>query len=135
SSPPEIGVECAPRRPFRTRWANGVRGCIAGGVMPRAGKGSVAGVGARLGRRRARCHAGIVQAAEGSAAMAKPTYDFNSRVAVVTGAGGGMGEAIALALAEAGAKVTAIDMKGCPDTLKTQTNVTFAQGDLRDEGF
>lgn len=67
--------------------------------------------------------------------MAKPTYDFNSRVAVVTGAGGGMGEAIALALAEAGGKVTAIDMKGCPDTLKTQTNVTFAQGDLRDEGF
>lgn len=67
--------------------------------------------------------------------MPKPNYDFSTRVAVVTGAGGGMGEAIALALAKAGAKVTAIDMKGCPESLKTQGNVTFAQGDLRDEAF
>ena len=73
--------------------------------------------------------------------MAKPLYDFSNRVAVVTGAGGGMGEAIALALAKAGAKVTAIDMKGCPDSLKPGSlkalgaNVTFAQGDLRDAAF
>ena len=67
--------------------------------------------------------------------MPKPNYDFSNRVAVVTGAGGGMGEAIALALAKAGGKVTAIDMKGCPDSLKAQGNVTFAQGDLRDEAF
>ncbi len=67
--------------------------------------------------------------------MPKPSYDFSNRVAVVTGAGGGMGEAIAVALAKAGAKVTAIDMKPCPESVKAQGNVTFAQGDLRDEAF
>jgi NAD(P)-dependent dehydrogenase (short-subunit alcohol dehydrogenase family) len=68
--------------------------------------------------------------------MRVPTYDFSNRVAVVTGAGGGMGEAIARALAEAGAKVTAIDVKPCPDSLKLPGgHVSFHQGDLRDDAL
>jgi NAD(P)-dependent dehydrogenase (short-subunit alcohol dehydrogenase family) len=67
--------------------------------------------------------------------MNSPIYDFRGRTAVVTGAGGGMGEAIAVALANAGAAVTAIDLKSCPDSLASQTSVTFAQGDLRDSSF
>jgi NAD(P)-dependent dehydrogenase (short-subunit alcohol dehydrogenase family) len=67
--------------------------------------------------------------------MSAPTFDFRGRTAVVTGAGGGMGEAIAVALANAGAAVTAIDVKSCPDSLASQTSVTFAQGDLRDSSF
>jgi NAD(P)-dependent dehydrogenase (short-subunit alcohol dehydrogenase family) len=66
--------------------------------------------------------------------MAGPIYNFADRSAVVTGAGGGMGEALALALAQAGALVTAIDVKPCPEILKRET-VTYAQGDLRDEAF
>ena len=63
-------------------------------------------------------------------------YDFSGKSAVVTGAGGGMGEAIALALAKAGAKVTAIDMKGKPDSLAAAGDrIHFAQGDLRDLSF
>ncbi|MGH6643998.1 SDR family NAD(P)-dependent oxidoreductase [Hypericibacter sp.] len=63
-------------------------------------------------------------------------YDFSGKSAVVTGAGGGMGEAIALALAKAGAKVTAIDMKGKPDSLAAAGDrIHFAQGDLRDLAF
>ena len=50
--------------------------------------------------------------------MPTPSYDFRNKAAVVTGAGGGMGEAIALALAQAGAAVTAIDVKPCPESLK-----------------
>jgi 3-oxoacyl-[acyl-carrier protein] reductase len=66
----------------------------------------------------------------------KVTYDFGGRTAVVTGAGGGMGEEIALALAGAGADVTAIDMKPCPAGLAALGDrVHFAQGDLRDLGF
>ena len=49
--------------------------------------------------------------------MNQPVYDFKGKVAIVTGAGGGMGEAIATALAKAGAVVTGIDMKPCPDSL------------------
>jgi len=67
--------------------------------------------------------------------MNAPTYDFRGKAAVVTGAGGGMGEAIAVALANAGAKVAAIDLKRCPDSLTSQTSVAFAQGDLRDSSF
>jgi NAD(P)-dependent dehydrogenase (short-subunit alcohol dehydrogenase family) len=68
--------------------------------------------------------------------MPVPSYDLSSRTAVVTGAGGGMGEAIALALARAGAAVTAIDVKPCPDSLKTAgSQVAYAQGDLRDAAF
>jgi 3-oxoacyl-[acyl-carrier protein] reductase len=68
--------------------------------------------------------------------MSLPTYDFRGRNAVVTGAGGGMGEAIAMALAKSGAKVTAIDMKPCPASLQSQAAlVSYAQGDLRDQDF
>jgi len=63
-------------------------------------------------------------------------YDFTGRHAVVTGAGGGMGEAIALALLEAGASVTAIDLKACPASLSSHGDrLTFAQGDLTDAAF
>ncbi len=68
--------------------------------------------------------------------MPMPIYDFKGKAAVVTGAGGGMGEAIALAMAKAGALVTGIDVKPCPDSLKAGGSaVTFAQGDLRDAAF
>jgi 3-oxoacyl-[acyl-carrier protein] reductase len=68
--------------------------------------------------------------------MSIPIYDFEGRAAVVTGAGGGMGEAIALALAKAGAKVTAIDVKPCPPSLAAEAKaLTYAQGDLRDASF
>jgi NAD(P)-dependent dehydrogenase (short-subunit alcohol dehydrogenase family) len=47
-----------------------------------------------------------------------------------------MGEAIALALAKAGAAVTAIDVKPCPDSLKAAGSLfAYAQGDLRDQAF
>ncbi len=62
-------------------------------------------------------------------------YDFTGRHAVVTGAGG-MGEAISLALLDAGASVTAIDVKPRPASLAAYDNrLTFAQGDLTDAGF
>ena len=68
--------------------------------------------------------------------MSLPSYDFRERNAVVTGAGGGMGEAIAVALAKSGASVTAIDMKPCPASLKSEAaRVSYAQGDLRDRAF
>ncbi len=68
--------------------------------------------------------------------MPAPNYDFSNRAAVVTGAGGGMGEAIALSLAKAGAAVTAIDVKPYPDSLKAAgLKVDYAQGDLRDGAF
>ncbi|HYD24580.1 MAG TPA: SDR family NAD(P)-dependent oxidoreductase [Croceibacterium sp.] len=68
--------------------------------------------------------------------MAMPVYDFSGRVAVVTGAGGGMGEAVARSLAQAGAAVTAIDRKPCPDSLKALGGtLTFAEGDLRNQAF
>ena len=57
------------------------------------------------------------------------TYDFSGRHAVVTGAGGGMGEAIALALLDAGAHVTAIDLKPQPESLGAHSGrLTFRQG-------
>jgi len=64
------------------------------------------------------------------------SYDFTGRHAVVTGAGGGMGEAIALALLEAGAAVTAIDLKPQPDTLSGfGDRLSFHRGDLADAAF
>lgn len=64
------------------------------------------------------------------------SYDFSGRHAVVTGAGGGMGEALALALLKAGAAVTAIDLKPQPDTLAGfGDRLHYAQGDLSDAGF
>lgn len=68
--------------------------------------------------------------------MTLPTYDFNNRSAVVTGAGGGMGEAITLALAAAGVAVTAVDLKPRPQTMDAYGDqITFAEGDLRDADF
>ncbi len=63
-------------------------------------------------------------------------FDFTGRHAVVAGAGGGMGEQIALSLLEAGASVTAIDVKAKPASLASYDDrLTFAQGDLTDAGF
>jgi len=63
-------------------------------------------------------------------------YDFTGRHAVVAGAGGGMGEAITLALLDAGASVTAIDVKARPASLAAYDDrLTFAQGDLTDAAF
>ncbi|MEM0953066.1 MAG: SDR family NAD(P)-dependent oxidoreductase [Pseudomonadota bacterium] len=45
------------------------------------------------------------------------TFDFSDRHAVVTGAGGGMGEAISAALLDAGASVTCFDLKPQPESL------------------
>src|SRR5262245_40603924 len=68
--------------------------------------------------------------------MPRPTYDFSKRVAVVTGAGGGMGEAIAIALAKSGAAVTALDLKPRPGSMdEFGSRISFAQGDLRDPAF
>jgi len=68
--------------------------------------------------------------------MKAPRYNFEDTAAIVTGAGGGMGEAIALALAKAGGRVTAIDLKSCPASLSAHaSSVKFVQGDLRDQAF
>ncbi len=45
-------------------------------------------------------------------------FDFSGRNAVVTGAGGGMGEAIALSLLQAGCAVTAIDPEAASAKLR-----------------
>jgi 3-oxoacyl-[acyl-carrier protein] reductase len=62
-------------------------------------------------------------------------FDFSGRTAVVTGAGGGMGEAIARDLLKAGASVTAIDVKPAPESLSGSDNLVYVQGDLRDAAF
>ena len=62
-------------------------------------------------------------------------FDFRGRSAVVTGASGGMGEHIAQAMAEAGCRVTAVDVKPCPESLAGLDNVVFARGDLTDQTF
>lgn len=63
------------------------------------------------------------------------TYDFKGRHAVVTGAGGGMGEAIAAGLLAAGATVTAIDVKPKPEIFASDDRINYYQGDLTDAGF
>jgi len=63
------------------------------------------------------------------------TFDFSGRSAMVTGAGGGMGEAIARALANAGCYVVAVDLKICPESLANTPNVDFLQGDLTNQDF
>jgi NAD(P)-dependent dehydrogenase (short-subunit alcohol dehydrogenase family) len=55
-----------------------------------------------------------------------PTYDFNGRVAFVTGAGSGMGLATARAFAEAGAAVTLADVN--------VVQLQAAERELRDDG-
>lgn len=63
------------------------------------------------------------------------TYDFRNRVAVVTGAGGGMGYAIAQRILAAGGAVLMIDIKPRPDNSAESEFCTYAQGDLTDEAF
>ena len=64
------------------------------------------------------------------------TYDFTGRHAVVTGAGGGMGEAIATMLLAAGATVTALDIKPLPEALAlVGDRLDYKQGDLADAAF
>jgi NAD(P)-dependent dehydrogenase (short-subunit alcohol dehydrogenase family) len=55
-----------------------------------------------------------------------PTYDFSGQVALVTGAGSGMGLATARAFAQAGAAVVLADIK--PTTLKAATDTLTAAG-------
>lgn len=52
--------------------------------------------------------------------MTKPSFDFEGRVAVVTGANSGLGRAIATALAAAGAEIVAFDL--CPAGEQTVTD-------------
>lgn len=64
------------------------------------------------------------------------TFDFSGRHAVVTGAGGGMGEEIAYQYMAAGGSVTAIDVKPCPERLKTFADrLAYETGDLTDAPF
>lgn len=63
------------------------------------------------------------------------TFDFSGKVAIVTGAGGGMGLAIARAIAGSGGSVLMIDLKPKPEQITESDNCTFAQGDLTDPTF
>jgi NAD(P)-dependent dehydrogenase (short-subunit alcohol dehydrogenase family) len=58
-----------------------------------------------------------------------PTYDFQGQVALVTGAGSGMGFATAEAFAEAGAAVVLSDIN--QDALRTATDGLTAAGTTR----
>ncbi|MFZ5957234.1 SDR family NAD(P)-dependent oxidoreductase [Pseudomonas knackmussii] len=62
-------------------------------------------------------------------------YDFTGRVAVITGAGGGMGLALSLKMLEAGASVLAIDVKEKPAELEASDKLIYAQGDLTQVRF
>lgn len=57
---------------------------------------------------------------------------FEGKVAVVTGAGGGIGLAIAMDLLNEGAFVFGFDIKPRPDELANAPRSSFVQGDLRD---
>lgn len=63
-------------------------------------------------------------------------WDFSGKVAVVTGAGGGMGGQMALDLLRAGASVCLIDLKPAPAGLDGfGAAALYCQGDLTDAGF
>ena len=59
----------------------------------------------------------------------QPTYNFNNKTAIVTGAGGGMGKEITLALSKFGAKVYGIDLKEKPKEY-TNLNIKYFQEDI-----
>ncbi|MBB3236697.1 SDR family NAD(P)-dependent oxidoreductase [Phyllobacterium endophyticum] len=63
------------------------------------------------------------------------TFDFSEKVAVVTGAGGGMGLAISKQMLQAGGSVLMIDVKERPAEIREGERVIYAQGDLTDAGF
>jgi 3-oxoacyl-[acyl-carrier protein] reductase len=63
------------------------------------------------------------------------SFDFGSRAAVVTGAGGGMGLEIAKQILAAGGSVAAIDVKARPAELADSQRCLYAQGDLTQEAF
>ena len=63
-------------------------------------------------------------------------YDFKDKVAVVTGASGGMGQQISLDLMNAGARVIMMDLKDEPEEAKYHSgNCLFCQGDVTNEDF
>ncbi|MEM7561889.1 MAG: SDR family oxidoreductase, partial [Pseudomonadota bacterium] len=64
------------------------------------------------------------------------TYDFSGRVALVTGAGGGMGREIAEMILLAGGSVIMIDLKPEPEALgEISASYLYFQGDLTDPVF
>ena len=64
------------------------------------------------------------------------TFDFSNRVAVVTGAGGGIGQQIADMILNAGGSVIMIDLKPKTDDHGVASDRRFyAQGDVTDQTF
>ena len=64
------------------------------------------------------------------------TYDFSDRVAIITGAGGGMGLEVANRVLDAGGSTIMIDVKAQPGDLRgDDSHRYYAQGDLTDPGF
>ena len=54
----------------------------------------------------------------------QPTYNFNNKTAIVTGAGGGMGKEITLALSKFGANIYGIDLKEKPEEYTNSVSYT-----------
>lgn len=64
------------------------------------------------------------------------TFDFSGRVAVITGAGGGIGQKIANTILDAGGAAILIDIKPEPSDLGgTPERRLYVQGDLTEPGF